>query len=276
MDHQTQTITDIILKAAERARVETSNEPEPGLTKRVKWPVTCTVGPGLEGAIACESRVGYVNGAKGWLIYRGYDIFDLAAHSNFEEVCYLLLHGSLPTADEFRAFRDRLAEYRWVNKTLRMLMGFPIEEMHPMAALRLGVNLMRQEFTYADSRERRPVKGNIIGSDEDSIPMETKRRGETHAIYEFKRRSRARRLRASQQMDDAGSIQSAYHLIAGMATLAAAISRVHQGLMPLDPDPELSHAAHPLYTLTGRRPRRSGCHASHDGQEDYCTDSLGW
>ncbi|GAB6064688.1 citrate/2-methylcitrate synthase [Deferrisoma palaeochoriense] len=255
MDHRhSHTITEIIERAAARARAETSNEPEPGLTKRVKWPVTCTVGPGLEGAIACETKVGYVNGAKGWLVYRGYDIFDLAAYSNFEEVCYLLLHGELPSAEEFRAFRSRLTEYRWVTKTLRMLMGFPIEDMHPMAALRLGVNLMRQEFTYADSRERHPVKGDIIGSDEDSIPMETKPRGETHAIYEFKRRSRARRLRDAQQMDDAGTIQSAYHLIAGMATLAAAISRVHQGLMPLDPDPELSHAANLLYMMTGRRP----------------------
>ena len=77
-------LTRIILKAAEKARRETSGEPEPGLTTPVAWPVNCSVGPGLEGAIACESRIGYVNGTKGRLIYRGYDIFDLAAHSTFD------------------------------------------------------------------------------------------------------------------------------------------------------------------------------------------------
>ena len=80
-------ITEIIERASEKARKETGNEPEPEYTWPVKWPVECTVGPGLEGAIACESKVGYVNGSKGWLIYRGYDIFDLCAHSTFEPKC---------------------------------------------------------------------------------------------------------------------------------------------------------------------------------------------
>ncbi len=250
----TREITDLILRAAERARQETSAEPEPELTRRVRWPIQCTVGPGLEGAIACESKVGYVNGSKGWLIYRGYDIFDLAAHSSYEEVSYLLLHGRLPTPEEFAAFREKLAEYRYVNKTLRLLMGFPIEEMNAMAALRLGVNLMRQEFTYLDLRERHPTRMDIIGSDEDSIPMETVPKGEAHAIYEFKRRSRMKRLRMSRQLDDAAGLQAAYHLISGVATIAAAIARVHQGHMPVEPDPELSHAANLLYMMTGRRP----------------------
>ncbi len=250
----TREITDLILRAAERARQETSAEPEPELTRRVRWPIQCTVGPGLEGAIACESKVGYVNGSKGWLIYRGYDIFELAAHSSYEEVCYLLLHGTLPAPEEFEAFRRKLSEYRYVNKTLRLLMGFPVEEMNAMAALRLGVNLMRQEFTYLDLKERHPVRADIIGSDEDSIPMETVPRGEAHAIYEFKRRSRIKRLRMNRQLDDAAGLQAAYHLISGVATIAAAIARVHQGHMPVEPDPELGHAANLLYMMTGRRP----------------------
>mgnify|MGYP001141104769 CR=1 FL=1 len=77
MHDDTREITEIILSAGEKARRETSDEPDPVITRTVEWPLTCTVGPGLEGAIACESRIGYVNGAKGWLIYRGYDIFDL-------------------------------------------------------------------------------------------------------------------------------------------------------------------------------------------------------
>ena len=90
-------VTKIIERAKEVARKATDSEPEPHLTTGVEWPVQCTVGPGLEGAIAGETRIGYVNGSKGWLVYRGYDIFDLCAHSTFEEVSYLLLHGNCPT-----------------------------------------------------------------------------------------------------------------------------------------------------------------------------------
>ena len=71
------------LKAKAKAIKETGNEPEPELTKSINWPVECTVGPGLEGAIACETKIGYVNGTKGWLIYRGYNIFDLCAYARF-------------------------------------------------------------------------------------------------------------------------------------------------------------------------------------------------
>jgi Citrate synthase len=108
----TQEITDLILNAKERAIKETSHEPEPELTQPQKWPINCTVGPGLEGAIACETKVGYVNGAKGWLIYRGYNIFDLCAYSTFEEVSYLLLHGLLPTATQLEAFKKNWCSMR--------------------------------------------------------------------------------------------------------------------------------------------------------------------
>ncbi len=68
------------------------------------------MGPGLEGAIAAETKIGYVNGSKGSLIYRGYDIFDLCAHSSFEETSYLLLHGRLPTGTELARFTATLNE----------------------------------------------------------------------------------------------------------------------------------------------------------------------
>ena len=62
MHEHTEEITELILRAAEKARKETSAEPEPDLTRPIRWPIECTVGPGLEGAIACQSRIGYVNG----------------------------------------------------------------------------------------------------------------------------------------------------------------------------------------------------------------------
>ena len=110
MRREIKMITDIILKAAEKARKETSAEPEPEHTRSFEWPLQCTVGPGLEGAIACESKIGYVNGSKGWLIYRGYDIFELCAYSTFEEVSYLLLHGNLPTASQLEIYKQKLVK----------------------------------------------------------------------------------------------------------------------------------------------------------------------
>jgi citrate synthase len=129
-------ITDIINEAKSKAVSETSDMPEPALTQEMEWPVKCTVGPGLEGAIACESAVGYVNGTRGWLIYRGYDIFDLSARCTYEEVSYLLLHGHLPNTDELSDYKSSLILYAHMPNTIRRIGSFPLEDMHAMAALR--------------------------------------------------------------------------------------------------------------------------------------------
>ena len=255
MHDESRQITELILAAAEKARQETSNEPEVNYTQRVKWPVNCSVGPGLEGAIACESKVGYVNGSKGWLLYRGYDIFDLCAHSSFEEVCYLLLHGKLPTSRQLAVFEAKLARYRYLPKTIRLLMGFPVEDLNPMAALRVGTLFMRQKKTFRDKDIARPDTASAINSDEDSIPMEIAPYGERHAKYEFHARRQTSAPDPTQDaLDDASSIESCYQLIAGVPTIAAAISRLRQGRLPIEPDPSLGHSANFLYMSTGRKP----------------------
>ena len=254
MDAKLNEIKNIILDSAEKARKETSNEPEPELTKPVNWPIDCTIGPGLEGGIACETKIGYVNGSKGWLIYRGYDIFDLCANSTYEEVSYLLLHGNMPNATQLKSYKKQLVGYRHLNKTLRLLMGFPVEEMNAMGALRLGTNLMRHEFTYMDQENAKPDLADAIASDEDSIPMETKPIGEKHAIYEFKNPKLEKKSTQDQQLEDACSIEACYHLISGVSTITAAIARIRQGLMPIEPVTDLSHAGNLLYMITGRRP----------------------
>lgn len=239
-------IVRLIKGAKTAARGETKGRIEPAFARKVEWPVSCTVGPGLEGAIACESKVGYVNGTQGVLLYRGYDIFDLCAHCSFEEVCYLLVHGRLPAQEELAAFSATLSRYRPVRETLRELMGFPIEHMQPMAALRLGANLMRWRLT---EEEKEAFAGKIIGTDEDSIPMETMPTGEKKAVYEFEREGRRQ-----AQGPNSADLEAAYHLIAGLPTIAAAISRVRRGQMPLEPDPQLGHAANYLYMLRGVPP----------------------
>lgn len=243
-------IKSLIMEAAEIARKETGN-PEPQFTQKITWPVTCTVGPGLEGAIACESAVGYVNGTAGTLIYRGYDVFDLCAHSTFEEVSFLLLHGHLPTSAELKTFNDCLVRYRAVPHTLRQLMALPIEEMNTMAALRMGAMLLRSTLTSKDTEEGAPDITTAISADEDSIPMELFPTGGDRAIYEFSQKQ------GNKPLDNAADLHSCYNLIAAMPTIVAAIHRIRIGQMPIEPDPELSHAANFLYMVTGKKPAKT-------------------
>ena len=247
-------IARLIRAAAAEARRETGDEPEEALTQSVDWPVHCTVGPGLEGAIACESKVGYVNGSKGWLVYRGYDIFDLCAYSSFEQVTYLLLHGELPSATELQAFKSSLVSYGHLPSTLRRMMSFPIERMVSMRALRLGISLSHLEFTTSDQASASAQDHLVIASDEDSIAMETEPAGFEHAVYEFRRRDKQADSVVTGSDGDPSGLDACYRLIAGSATIAAAIGRLRNGLMPIEPDPELGYAANFLYMLTGRRP----------------------
>src|SRR6204780_4774981 len=63
-----------------------------------------TYDPGFLSTAACESKITFIDGDKGILLYRGYPIDQLAAHSSFIEVCYLLLHGDLPDAQQLKEF----------------------------------------------------------------------------------------------------------------------------------------------------------------------------
>jgi Citrate synthase len=65
---------------------------------------------GLEGVIAAETRIGYVNGTEGKLFYGGYEIQTLAEQSNYEETSYLLLHGKLPDRSEYEQYCKTLKE----------------------------------------------------------------------------------------------------------------------------------------------------------------------
>ena len=81
---------------------------------------------GLRGVVAAQSAIGDVNGEQGILIYQGYNIHDLAEHSTFEEVIFLLWNGRLPKAEELadleRQFR---ANYVVPDQVLEMMKTFP-------------------------------------------------------------------------------------------------------------------------------------------------------
>lgn len=97
---------------------------------------------GLEGVVADESRICKIDGANGKLYYRGYSIEDLAAYSNYEEVCYLLLYEKLPTTDELKDFSQRMRESRpLVQPVLDMIRTFP-DSAHPMELLQSSVSYL--------------------------------------------------------------------------------------------------------------------------------------
>src|SRR5688572_32259315 len=67
-----------------------------------------TYDPGFTSTASCESKITFIDGDKGVLLHRGYPIDELAEKSSFLEVCYLLLHGELPTAGEFAQFEKNI------------------------------------------------------------------------------------------------------------------------------------------------------------------------
>ena len=105
--------------------------------------LTTTQAPkGLEGIVATTSSICYIDGDQGVLAYRGIDIHELADHSNFEETCYLLWYGKLPSATELKEFRQRLAEERKLNPAIiELLRGAPKQTL-PMDVLRTAVSAL--------------------------------------------------------------------------------------------------------------------------------------
>jgi len=89
--------------------------------------------PGFMSTASCESQVTYIDGEKGILRYRGYDIKELAENTSFLEVSYLLLHGELPNKKEFDVFEYELKHHSLVNEQLRILLSAFGYSAHPMA-----------------------------------------------------------------------------------------------------------------------------------------------
>jgi len=97
---------------------------------------------GLEGVVATNSSICYIDGEAGVLAYRGIDIHELADHSNFEETCFLLWFGHLPTRRELREIHERLAEERKVDASVINLLRSAPRHALPMDVLRTAVSAL--------------------------------------------------------------------------------------------------------------------------------------
>src|SRR5262245_5172962 len=99
---------------------------------------------GLEDAVVSTSEICFIDGHKGRLLYRGFDVDDLVAHSTFEEVVFLLWHGHLPSTKEMEVHVKELsatANRRLAPKLIAMLRLFP-KKTTPMEILRTGVSAL--------------------------------------------------------------------------------------------------------------------------------------
>src|SRR5580698_695718 len=97
---------------------------------------------GLEGVVATTSSICYIDGDLGVLAYRGYDIHELADHSTFEEVCYLLWFGRLPNADELKALTKRLQDARTMDPAIGEIFTMAPRHALPMDVLRTAVSAL--------------------------------------------------------------------------------------------------------------------------------------
>jgi citrate synthase len=115
-----------------------------------------TYDPGFTSTANCSSRITYIDGDKGELLYRGYSIDELAQNSNFLAICYLLLHGELPTKEQFKAFRATITNHTMVHEQMtRFFTGFR-RDAHPMAVM-VGVVGALSAF-YHDSTDINDLK----------------------------------------------------------------------------------------------------------------------
>ncbi len=162
-------------------------------------------GTGLKGVVLDETRIALIDGDAGKLVYRGYNIHDLAQHARFEEVCYLLLYGALPDRAQLTAFDRELRGSRGISEPVLRVID-QVKAAHPMDVLRTAVSaaVALDEHGHEATRE-------------NGLPAGIK-------------------------------------LISQVATIVAAMHRMRNGLEPVGPREDLTHAANFLYMMFGKEP----------------------
>ncbi|MGB4883376.1 MAG: citrate synthase [Neisseria sp.] len=94
-----------------------------------------TFDPGFTSTASCESAITFIDGDVGQLYYRGYPIEQLAENSDYLEVCYLLLHGELPTAQQKTDFEEMVSKHTMVHEQLTWFFRGFRRDAHPMAMM---------------------------------------------------------------------------------------------------------------------------------------------
>jgi len=145
-------IVDGAIKAADIGKIR-SGEDEPGLA---------VYDPGFVNTASCRSSVTFIDGDKGILEYRGYPIEQLAEQSSFLEVAYLLVHGSLPSKDEYEQWVHNITYHTFVHENVKGFMEGFRYDAHPMGMLMASVGAL--STFYPESR-------NISDADNRAIQI---------------------------------------------------------------------------------------------------------
>ena len=124
-----------------------------------------TYDPGFTSTASCESKITFIDGDKGVLLHRGYPIDELAEQSSFLEVCYLLLHGELPTGAEFSEFDHNITYHTMLHEQFdRFFQGFR-RDAHPMAVMVGAVGALSafyHDSTNIDDPEQRMISSHRL------------------------------------------------------------------------------------------------------------------
>jgi citrate synthase len=110
-----------------------------------------TYDPGFTSTASCESKITYIDGDEGILLYRGYPIEQLAKQSDFMEVCYLLLYGELPTSEQKAKFVHGITYHTMLHEQLNYFFRGFRRDSHPMAIMCGGVGAL--SAFYHDSTD---------------------------------------------------------------------------------------------------------------------------
>ncbi len=121
-----------------------------------------TLDPGFTSTASCESKITYIDGDKGVLLYRGYPIDELAEKGDFLESSYLLLYGELPNKAQKQTFEDNIRKHTMVNEQFSIFFRGFRRDAHPMAILIACFSAM--SAFYYDSTDITDEKQRMIAS----------------------------------------------------------------------------------------------------------------
>ncbi|MEQ8357813.1 MAG: citrate synthase [Kiloniellaceae bacterium] len=121
-----------------------------------------TYDPGFTSTASCDSNITYIDGEEGVLMHRGYLIDDLAEHSDFMDVCYLLLHGELPSKVEKKSFENSITYHTMLHEQMNNFFRGFRRDSHPMAIM-VGVVGAMSAF-YHDSTDINDPHQRMVAS----------------------------------------------------------------------------------------------------------------
>ncbi|AOA58661.1 bifunctional 2-methylcitrate synthase/citrate synthase [Acinetobacter larvae] len=121
-------------------------------------------GAGLRGQVAGKTALSTVGKTGAGLTYRGYDVRDLAAHCQFEEVAYLIFFGELPTLQQLQDYKQQLKALRALPDALKQVLERIPAQAHPMDVLRTGVSMLGNLETEHSFDQQQAVANRILAT----------------------------------------------------------------------------------------------------------------